>query len=355
MSEENKDKTIAEVKQTLLNYVSNGNDTAARDYKWYLSPQRRYDKIQERFSIESKPKIVNPVSKKAMTLCIAVIGENGTATIGLSDRMLTIGDWIEYEPRARKVFPITEAIFISIAGDIALGFEAVELVKQEVVSTPKEGWLVAEIAHLFHQKVALIPSENNLELVLPIFGITLETYKTLPHSIPVPILDAIAQKLAEFSVDTPRVDALIAGNDKTGANIYKRCKNKVTCENLPGYATIGTGSWLAESEMARMRYGKHVGIAQAAFLCYAARHAVAHSSGVGKIFTDIIFTAENHLAFIEGDLFAEMDKRYHAMMKDEFDLQVEHFTSWYEYIKSFEKEIAINGKNGEDKESTPTN
>src|SRR5260221_2478193 len=57
--------------------------------------------------------------EKAMTVCVAAIGNNGQSVFGASDQMITAGD-IQFEPAQQKIWKLSPHIALMVAGDVGL-------------------------------------------------------------------------------------------------------------------------------------------------------------------------------------------------------------------------------------------
>ena len=287
-----------------------------------------------------------------MTLCIAAISENGTAVVGLADRMLTVGDMLEYEPREQKIIIITASIFIMLAVDMSLQSEIILEVKRIVNEASAKEWSVREIAEIYNQTANEIHTKKQRDIILMRYGLTSETFISWQSGMQAIFVNRIAKEIKDIS-EPPPIEAIIAGVDSSGAHIFKKDGYSFECADFSGYATIGNGGWLAEAELTRIAYAKFVGVAQSAFLCYMAKKSGEKASGVGK-YTDIVFTTENHIAFFPESLLLELHNNYAKMKQTEHKTQVRFLTKWYEYVKSHEKQIETTNENGESIEDTST-
>ena len=66
-----------------------------------------------------------------MTICVALVCENGGTILGASDRMLTAGN-VQFNPPASKTYAVTTSIAFMVAGDMSIQAEIIAEVREKI-------------------------------------------------------------------------------------------------------------------------------------------------------------------------------------------------------------------------------
>jgi hypothetical protein len=231
-----------------------------------------------------------------VTVCIAAIckaipttltpnWEQQKMIIGAADRMLTVGEIIEYEPEAtNKIYQFSSAIFAMLAGDFGMQTEilrgVISTVNDRIAAEP-EKWLdvkwVAEMYAENFKKCHLCRAEN---AILAPQGLDLTSFLKDQKNLNPEFVKQIASKLAQFQ--SPGVEAILCGHDVTGAHIYVVDNSaNVTCHDVVGFAAIGIGNWHANSQFMFANHTPFRGFAETLLLTYSAKKRAEVAPGVG--------------------------------------------------------------------------
>src|SRR6185295_3529098 len=221
-----------------------------------------------------------------MTVCVAAIAGGGTCVYGASDRMITSYD-IEFEPQlelsgvekgtsdeGRKIVPLTSSIVVMIAGnDIAtltqLIYELRDRVLKRVKDEPGNWWKVADVAYLYQNIWREYRHQAIERKVLSPLGLTFETLTSRQQELSNQVINEIVSRIDGFRL--PNLSVIFAGADPTGAHLYVAINGEVSCQDLVGFAAIGSGNFHAESQFMQLGHNKNSTIPRAAYLTYVAK------------------------------------------------------------------------------------
>ncbi len=131
------------------------------------------------------------VERKPMTVCIAAIckayptpeteNQNMHVIIGATDRMLTVGDMVEFEPKiANKIVHFSASISGMFAGDFGLQNEilldVVPVVRGRIKAEPQNWWTVKQVAELYAKSFKQAHLKRAENAVLAPLGLDLPTF-----------------------------------------------------------------------------------------------------------------------------------------------------------------------------------
>jgi hypothetical protein len=225
-----------------------------------------------------------------VTVCIGAIAEAGENPIifGVTDRMLTAGD-IQYEPARSKVFSLTNASAILIAGDASTQEEICLGVQQEVgkrLDEDPERWIpIADIAGFYRKHYMRVQAQAAERAVLGPLGMTTDEFlanETLASS---ELGRSLADQLRDYGL--PDTEAVILGLDTTGPHVFRAFSGDMMRLDSIGFATAGIGAWHASSQLMNGGYTPYASFLRAAVLVLLAKRRAEVAPGVGKQ-TDIV-------------------------------------------------------------------
>ena len=212
----------------------------------------------------------------------------GNAIIGASDRMLTSGD-IQFEPQQPKIIQLTTSIFIMVAGDSSMQAEIIQNVRFEVnkriATEPDNWWDVRDVANLYshyYNDARFKRAEKN---ILSLLGLDNNTFIAKQKEMDSGLVRQLATELINY--EAPRISAIFAGIDNSGAHIYVADNENVSCQDLVGFAAIGVGSWHANSQMMFAGHTKFKLLPETLLLVYSAKKRAEVAPGVGEA-TDMV-------------------------------------------------------------------
>lgn len=229
-----------------------------------------------------KPKRRIPAQRGAdVTVCIALITD-GNTIIGVSDRMLTAGD-VQFQPMQRKQAELTNSIAVMISGDMAIQGEILydlrDWVNARVKADPNAWLLVKDVAKEYSKIYNEVRLRRATRRILAPLGLTPETFVAKQKQMAVEIVNKLTTEMLNYEM--PETDAILAGVDQTGAQIYVARDGAISCESVVGFAAIGAGSQHAESQLMFARYTKTHKGSRGLYLAYAAKRRAEIAPGVG--------------------------------------------------------------------------
>jgi hypothetical protein len=250
-----------------------------------------------------------------VTVCIAALCLNGTLLIGASDRMLTAGDIIEYEPEQTKIIALTNSIVIMCAGDAALQTELIQQVSRDVdariKSSPENWWAIRDVAFLYNRYYNLELKRRAESAVLAPLGLNSATFIQSQARMSASLVSKLASEILNFAM--PDTETIFAGVDSTGAHIYVAAGPNLSCHDTSGFATIGGGSWHANSEFMFAGHHRAKPGPDTMFRVFSAKKRAEVAPGVGKV-TDMWAMGPQlgSFASFPAPIIADIEKIYEA-------------------------------------------
>ena len=198
--------------------------------------------------------------------------------------MLTGGDIIEYEPEQTKIIPLTSSIIVMCAGDAALQSVILEQVSRDVSTRvsaePDNWWEVRDVAFLYNRYYNAELNRRAENAVLAPLGLTNGTFIQKQQRMAVSLVNKLASEIVNFEM--PDIEAIIAGIDRTGTHIYIAKGPNLTCRDVAGFATIGIGSWHADSQFMFANHSRNKQGPETVLLAFSAKKRAEVAPGVGK-------------------------------------------------------------------------
>lgn len=217
-----------------------------------------------------------------MTVCVAAMCQYGGSSviIGASDRMMTSGN-IEFEQAQTKIYHLTRAISIMIAGDIVTQtdvlLKVIHTVDERVTNDPTNWWKVKDIADLFYLELMTLKNQQAEQSILAPLQLNFEKL-TSPDVAP-ELAIRLAKEVLEFEI--PRIEALIIGID-TRVHIYEVNNEGVACQDWVGFSSIGIGAGHANSQLMFAGHVKTRALAETMLTVYTAKRRAEVAPGVGE-------------------------------------------------------------------------
>lgn len=219
-----------------------------------------------------------------MTVCIAAMCNGGAYLIGACDRMLTGGGIIEYEPEQTKIIPLTTSIVMMYAGDAATQAMIIQQVLHDVqirvASEPQNWWMVQDVAFLYNRYYNSEVKRRAESSILAPLGMTCDSFAHSQSKMHASLVNKLASEIVNFEM--PDMEVVIAGIDPSGAHIYAANGPNLTCRDVAGFATIGAGSWHADSQFMFAAHSKAKPGPATALLTFSAKKRAEVAPGVGK-------------------------------------------------------------------------
>lgn len=218
------------------------------------------------------------VSSRAVTICLGVLCQDGdeSRAVVATDRMVTLGGFIEFEHAMPKMQAESTRALAMTAGDSLIGTRIARDVSDALSGNPP----VLEIAQRLAAQYDVVRLERMEQTLLGPRGLDFKSFYDLHASLNPQITFAIDQQMQGFNLG---VEFLLAGADDTGAHIYS-VQNPGRPEFLHdviGYAAIGSGAIHALQSMIGFAHTSNADYQETVFRTYASKRRSEVAPGVG--------------------------------------------------------------------------
>ncbi len=242
-----------------------------------------------------------------MTVCIAALcrDEDEPRAVVATDRMVTLGNIIEFEhtvPKAAEASPFAIAM---VAGDSLVGTRIAQQVASEVAATQPP---IGDISRQLAQGYEGARAEQLNEQVLRLRGLDLVSYYQNHTSLNPQIVAMLDNQMAQFNLG---VELLLAGVDASGAHVYT-VQNPGGTDRLMdiiGYAAIGSGTIHALQSMIGFRHGPDAGYLDTVFRIYASKRRAEVAPGVGQD-TDMAIISSHGTHWLTNEELGKLNEMY---------------------------------------------
>ena len=262
-----------------------------------------------------------------MTVCIATIGiglvkgdkedREVPVIVAVADRMVTAWN-IESEPEQSKINKVAPFVLALTAGDDSVQTEVSGRTQSHFRSElGKESRLfpVSEVADVYSSNLVAYIRQTIERTVLEPMGINWDTYIN-GHPEKHAIWFEEGRRRVFGNQGVPETQTIIAGIDETGAHIFVvDADGQILNQDSPGFATIGLGSWHAESQFLLERHSPSKPFSDTLLLSYVGKRRAEVAPGVGKD-TDLVVISRDG-GFVE--LLEELEdlgKIYEKIVKN---------------------------------------
>lgn len=241
-----------------------------------------------------------------MTVCVAAMCEltdqNPGGLVGAWDHMLTVGEEeVTYEPNRPKGWWLTERVMLMTAGDDGLQSEIFYEV-WDLVYGGRPTWdlvyggrptvqpeVSVKQAADFYVATYLKRRQIRMEReVLAPIALTVDTFYSKQKDMAPEIARLILDKMDEY--EPPGVETLVAGVDLVtrpdgstvfDPHIYTVLGGVVTCQDQIGFAAVGSGGPLAESEFIAVGHTRQASFSDTLLRTYSAKKSAEANPFVG--------------------------------------------------------------------------
>lgn len=263
-----------------------------------------------------------------MTVCIASLcsNENGNPqnVVVASDRMVTLGNFMEFEHEVSKITKLTSKSVVLVAGDTLRGSKIVDTVKSKLHEL--QDLKIPEIATL----VAKWYSESRNESIEnDIFKLRGFTRQDFYDSYQTKLLPQLAYQLdAQVMEYNYGVQLIVAGVDDDGAHAYFIDNPGTNCTDIHqiGYTAIGSGAIHATQALIGFGHSASKELKLTVFTTFAAKRRGEVAPGVGKDTDLFIVTADGiqELTQEEIKMLNEIyENEYHKPLADNVKSKVD--------------------------------
>jgi hypothetical protein len=213
-----------------------------------------------------------------VTICLGVLcrdGEENRAVVA-TDRMVTLGGFIEFEHAMPKMQPESTRAIAMTAGDTLIGTRIARDVSDALTGTPP----VLEIAQRLAGQYDVARLERMEQQLLAPRGLDFKSFYDLHASLNPQITFAIDQQMQAYNLG---VEFLLAGADDTGAHVYsvQNPGRPELLHDVIGYAAIGSGAIHAVQSMIGFGHTPNADYQETVFRTYASKRRSEVAPGVG--------------------------------------------------------------------------
>lgn len=222
-----------------------------------------------------------PKPNPPMTVCIAAIWHEGEGIVAASDRMLSYGNVVQYEPDQSKVFSIPHhRMVLMIAGQTTTQSAILNEFHRGMDFHKTPPWTIEEAANRYAASFALIRKRRVEQEVLIPRGLDgFQDWHEKRHLFTESQVKEVEAAIAGVHFEA---DAIVAGVDESGAHIYTIDGGVVSSADYDGFAVIGSGGWLSRSHLVEVGYSRSKHLFQALNIVYQAKRNAEKAGGVGE-------------------------------------------------------------------------
>lgn len=233
-----------------------------------------------------------------MTICLASICRDGDSHFAVvaADRMVTLGNFMEFEHGVPKMAHPSSHAVVMVAGDTLVGTRLAREVSEELNGTSPRTPDVAKRLATRYQEVRQEAVANQ---VLAPRGLSLPQFYGGHASFNPQITMMIDQALLNFNLG---IELLLAGVDQDGAHIFS-VHNPGGTElqhDVIGYGAIGSGAIHAIQSMVGFGHVSSAGLRETIFRTYASKRRAEVAPGVG-LETDMAIISLDGVAWVSQD------------------------------------------------------
>lgn len=244
-----------------------------------------------------------------MTICIAALCEGGKKIILASDRMVTVGEIIEFEHDVPKFDELSKNSIIMTAGSTTLQNDIIQLAKKEIntITLPTFNQITDKV------KEAYVGTriKRAEELYLKPKGLNLSTFYQSQKMLLPEVIFKISDEIDRSSL---RVEYILCGfGDNQGHINYIYDPGVSESFDSVGFCSIGSGNINATSAFTAHNYAPSFSVEKALYLVYLAKKEAERAPGVGDAETDITILSNDgcyHLKSNEKKILEDTYKKY---------------------------------------------
>jgi 20S proteasome alpha/beta subunit len=261
-----------------------------------------------------------------MTVCIAALCQNDedqAHIVVASDRMVTLGGFIEFEHAVPKMRDASSRAITMVSGDALVGTQVAEEVAGALSGSNPP---IAQIAQALAARYEYARRQRVEQHVLRPRCLDMDSFYGNHQTLNPNAVMMLDSQIAQFNLG---VELLLAGLDPSGAHIYSVMNPgpPESCHDVIGYAAIGSGTIHALQAFIGFGHSASAGYHQTVFRAYAAKRRAEVAPGVGRD-TDMAVVSDAGIhRLTEGELeqLRNMYKSFEASTSLALQEQLEKF------------------------------
>jgi len=280
-----------------------------------------------------------------VTVCIAARSQGGLVLA--SDRMLTAGD-IQFEPPTSKMTLLTSSIALMASGDSSFHVEVMtnvnRVMQDRIKAEPNNWWTVDDVVDLYVRFRNSAKRRRAEASILAPLGLDSQSFLASQNSLESQMVERITVDLINYEV--PNVEVIVAGVDQDSQgvhpHIYSIYDGAIRCDDIVGFAAIGSGSRHAETQFMLAGHGWNAELPPTLMLTYSAKKNSESAPGVGRQ-TDMLVIGPNlgQSIFLAQPAMGKLDAEYRKAKVREQGAQKRANDEIKRYVEELGKEAAV--------------
>ena len=278
-----------------------------------------------------------------MTICLALICDDGKSLVAVADRMVSVESLsLQFEQGARKIVLLGDRFAALTAGDALAQTDLLRDASEAIseLDQPSVREVATAVAECFIQHRNALAEKLVLRRVGLDYSAFLEQQQNL-------LPELAAELWSAYQSVELGVQLLIVGVDSSGAHLYQISDPGVAeCFDSIGYAAIGSGLPHAEGFLTESDYSPHISLLRGIWLTYVAKRRSERAPGVGSTFTDVLVIQEkrNDARFLDTAAFEVLYSRYSERLTNASEAMAEAISAAEQEINpSFQESKSAEG------------
>lgn len=247
-----------------------------------------------------------------MTICIAAICEKGEKIIVAADRMITVGQIIEFEHDVPKFVDLTDNCVVMTAGSTTLQNDIIKEASSKIRALKKPNF--KQITDELKNAYTNLRIKRAEETILKPKNLNFQAfYQNQRIMLP----EIVFQMTDAINKTNLGVEYILCGFDDDGGHIhYIVDPGTSECWDSVGFCAIGTGNINSVSAFTAHNYAPNFPIEKSLYLVYLAKKEAQRAPGVGND-TDIVVLAKEGIKYLNSEEKGILEKIYKKFMKIE--------------------------------------
>ena len=247
-----------------------------------------------------------------MTICIAALCEKGEKIIIAADRMVTVGQIIEFEHDVPKFVNLAENCVIMTAGSTTLQNDIIKEAVSKIKGLKKPTF--KQITDEIKNSYTTIRIKRAEETILKPKNMNFQSFYQNQRAL---LPEIVFQMTDAINRTNLGVEYILCGFDEDGGHIhYIVDPGTSECWDTVGFCAIGTGNVNAVSAFTAHNYAPNYSLEKALYLVYLAKKEAQRAPGVGDD-TDIAIITKESIKYLNSEEKKELELIRRKFMKIE--------------------------------------
>ena len=247
-----------------------------------------------------------------MTICIAALCEKGEKIIVAADRMVTVGQIIEFEHDVPKFVNLTDNCVVMTAGSTTLQNDIIKEASSKIKTLKKPNF--KQITDELKNAYATLRIKRAEETILLPKNLNFQTFY---QSQRIMLPELVFQMTDAINKTNLGVEYILCGFDENGGHIHYIVDPGISeCWDSVGFCSIGTGNLNSVSAFTAHNYAPNFPIEKSLYLVYLAKKEAQRAPGVGND-TDIAILTKEGIKSLNDEEKKSLDLIHKKFMKIE--------------------------------------